>query len=262
MYTTDEIARLLNRQGHAMVSIVGSGGKTTLLFQLLSHFRKQVSTLVSTTTMMYFPEAPIDDVVFLKGSKEPDLALRLPFPEKDSPRTLAIFDHAIGNKVKGVTPETIDDPRLIQRYPLILVESDGAKGKPLKAYAGHEPVIPQQVDLVVVVMGLDGLFAELSDTLVHRASIFSALTGLEPGETVTPEALVRILVHPDGFMKAVPPRARMILMLNKWDTLTRPVDFENFSATVFKQNERIQAVIVAALERHEEIMVYERGQFL
>jgi molybdenum cofactor cytidylyltransferase len=52
---------------------------------------------------------------------------------------------------------------------------------------------------------------------VHRPDLFANLSGLTPGEAVTPEALARVLNHPLGGRKGVPGDARLTLLLNKAD---------------------------------------------
>jgi molybdenum cofactor cytidylyltransferase len=100
----------------------------------------------------------------------------------------------------------------------LLIEADGARRLPLKAPDDHEPSIPGFVDCVVVVAGFSGLGKPLTPEWVHRPKIFSALSGLQPGEIVTPEALVQVITHADGGLKNIPPQACRIALLNQADT--------------------------------------------
>jgi molybdenum cofactor cytidylyltransferase len=56
---------------------------------------------------------------------------------------------------------------------------------------------------------------------VHRPEIFANLSGLEPGETLTVEAVVRVLLHPQGGLKGIPPRARRVALLTQADSVER-----------------------------------------
>ena len=106
----------------------------------------------------------------------------------------------------------------ISRGRLLLVEADGARQKPLKAPAENEPPIPAFVAMVVVVAGMSGLGKPLSAEEVHRPEIFSSLSGLKIGETISGEALVRVLAHRQGGLKNIPRRARHSVLLNQADT--------------------------------------------
>jgi molybdenum cofactor cytidylyltransferase len=100
----------------------------------------------------------------------------------------------------------------------LLIEADGSREKPLKAWAEHEPPIPSFVDFVVQTVGLTALGKPLSDESVHRSELFSKLSGLGPGELITSDALVRVLTHREGGLKNVPVNARRAVLLNQADT--------------------------------------------
>ena len=50
------MAELLGIQKREKLTIIGSGGKTTLLWNLAGHYRKE-AVLVGTTTKIFMPEA-------------------------------------------------------------------------------------------------------------------------------------------------------------------------------------------------------------
>ena len=99
----------------------------------------------------------------------------------------------------------------------VLVESDGAKGLPLKAPAEHEPVIPAETSLVVAVAGLDGLGKPISET-VFRPALYAALLGMDEQHMLVPADLARVLTHPQGQRKCVLPGMRFGIVLNKADS--------------------------------------------
>jgi molybdenum cofactor cytidylyltransferase len=115
----------------------------------------------------------------------------------------------------------------------------------LKAPAAHEPAIPDFVDTVIVVAGLSGLGVPLTEEFVHRPHLFSTLSGLPLNESVTPEALVRVLTHPEGGLKNIPSRARRVVLLNQADT----PELESIGGRMAKTllNE-FDSVIVASLQ--------------
>ncbi len=100
----------------------------------------------------------------------------------------------------------------------LLIEADGSRQLPVKAPAAHEPVIPTFVDTVVVLAGLSALGKPLSPQTVHRPEEFARLSGLSSGDVIDAGALRRVLVHPEGGLKGIPPGARRILLLNQADT--------------------------------------------
>jgi molybdenum cofactor cytidylyltransferase len=100
----------------------------------------------------------------------------------------------------------------------MLIEADGARGKPLKAPSEYEPVIPDIVDTVLVLAGLSGLGKALTDEFVHRPENFARLSRLAIGNRITAEGLLRVLTHPSGGLQNIPSAARRIALLNQADT--------------------------------------------
>jgi probable selenium-dependent hydroxylase accessory protein YqeC len=98
---------------------------------------------------------------------------------------------------------------------LLAIEADGSAMRAFKAPAGHEPAVPPSATLVVVVVGADIFGRPLTEELVHRPERVSALTGLRPGDSITPEAVATVLGHRDGGRKAVPAGARFAALINK-----------------------------------------------
>lgn len=99
----------------------------------------------------------------------------------------------------------------------ILLEADGSRAHPLKAPAQHEPPIPEFSDAVIHVSGLSGIGKLLNDENVHRPEIFSELSGLHMHTKVTADSITKMLKHPDGGLKNIPPGARRIAFLNQAD---------------------------------------------
>jgi molybdenum cofactor cytidylyltransferase len=101
----------------------------------------------------------------------------------------------------------------------LLIEADGSRQKPLKAWADHEPPIPEFVEIVVHVAGMNGLGKHLTDENVHRAEFFSKLGKIKIGDSITPKAVMEVLSHPKNGMKNAPSNAKKILLLNQADNL-------------------------------------------
>jgi molybdenum cofactor cytidylyltransferase len=130
------------------------------------------------------------------------------------------------------------------RVPL-LIEADGSRMRPLKAPAQHEPPIPDFVNLVVVTAGMSAIAKPFSDKIVHRAEIFSNLSGILPGDEITPEAVIKVLCHKSGGLKNIPPNARKVLLLNQADSSTLQKIGNEIAQTALSSYD---SVIVASLK--------------
>ncbi|MFC1997072.1 selenium cofactor biosynthesis protein YqeC [Chloroflexota bacterium] len=197
------------------VAFVGAGGKTTAIFDCA----RQLSGPVLITATAHLAEDQLaladqhffaNDGLLYQLEKEipPGSTLITGFVQGDSKRTLGLSDKLL---------ERIHALANMHQIPL-LVESDGSQQLALKAPADHEPPIPEFVDMVVVVAGLTGLGKPLNSEWVHRPEIFSALSGLQLEEIVTTETIAKVLTHPQGGLKNIPPQARRMVLLNQADT--------------------------------------------
>ena len=117
-------------------------------------------------------------------------------------------------KIRGFSPQTVEAVQSLGLFDWILVEADGAARRPLKAPAEHEPVVPEASSVVLVVAGMWGVGKPLCSQWVFRPERFASLAGLRLQDTIFPEHLFRVLVHPLGPLKASPAQSRNVLFLN------------------------------------------------
>lgn len=124
--------------------VVGAGGKTTLIHQLADQFRKEgKKVFVTTTTHMYIePDTLLTDNVerIIRQLKKTGYAMAgIPRGEK-----IAALPQSVYEAVCAEADE-------------VLVEADGSKCLPIKFPNETEPVIPDNVEKIIVVCGLQAL---------------------------------------------------------------------------------------------------------
>ena len=230
--------RIKTDSSTSRIAVVGAGGKTTALFQLARELTPPV--LVTSTTHFGFWQIPLADQHIV--AEEPDDVEDIP-----ANGVTLLTSPSEGDRTPPLHPLVLKDVEKLARKKNIpiLIECDGSRGLPLKAPAEHEPPIPDFVDTVIVVAGLSGLGQPLDESHLHRPLLFSALSGLDPGKPVTPESVVRVLLHPSGGLKNFPSGARRVCLLNQADT-------PELQATAQQMSESLLAgydsVIIASLK--------------
>jgi len=110
------------------------------------------------------------------------------------------------------------------------------------------------VEQVVHVVGLGGLGKSLNNENVHRPEIFSQLAGVQINEIITPSILKRVLTHPQGGLKNIPPKARRVIMLNQADTPELQSAAHGMAHDLLSQ---FHSVVVASLEQEKIFAVQE-----
>jgi len=223
--------------GTRIIAIVGAGGKTAALFSLAESLVAQgVSVALTTTTQIRdpryetgrrFDRVLIDASLMVAGTPIPDA-----FAGSSGPVAFAGEPFASGGitvvagativegaKLQGIHPEKV---RLLAgSFGAVLVEADGAKHLPVKAPAGHEPVVPEAASVVLGIIGLDCLGKPMDGRTVHRPELFGELVGCAVGQAIEARHLASLARSERGLFKGGPPKAAKVLVFNKADVLER-----------------------------------------
>jgi len=213
---TSSIIGALCLSSRELIALVGGGGKSSLMRVFVEEAgitgRKAIAT---TTTKVRSAEAEgIGSVVYWDDE---DVSFQKVFGQ--GPGLFIGREGVEGGKIGGIHPEAAD--RLFSKVPMdfLIVEADGAAGRPLKAPAAHEPVIPSSTTVVVAVIGLEALGKPVSGDLVSRMERFEAVTGLKPGEIISRESILPLFFLETGLFKNCPAGARRVVVLNKIDLM-------------------------------------------
>lgn len=200
-----------------LFATVGGGGKTTILFALAEEAAAAsgaaFSVITTTTKMTVPPEARRLPLVL--GANEAFRAGALEdVHRRGLPAAVAGSGRGDRERVLGVDPEW---PRRALGLPgveFVGVEADGSAGRPFKAPAEHEPVIPAGADAVAAVVGVQVLGRRLDDGSVHRPERVRALSGCAADAEITPALIAEVLAHADGGRKGVPAGAAFMVAVS------------------------------------------------
>jgi probable selenium-dependent hydroxylase accessory protein YqeC len=202
-----------------VISLVGAGGKTSLMYRLARELSTAGDTVLTTTTTKIFKPSTDQSFGVIISESVNDILDRAKNLLKKQRHITAGADWAAEkNKLIGFSPEFIKRLWMAELFQWIIVEADGAAGRPIKVPAAHEPVIPDCTRCLVGLVGLNGVGKPLNEQLVFRHEKFGEITGLIPGAYVSEEAIVNVLMHKNGIFKGTPPEVVRIAFLNQADT--------------------------------------------
>lgn len=238
------------------LALVGAEGKTTALFALARSITGVYHQPVIVTTTTRLPVAQSRQAnVMLSVQTRSDLQAL-----KDSQLQGVVFLHSAlveSQFLAGPPMELL--PEIIAWCSssgiTLLIEADSARGLPVKAPDVHEPAIPPHVDGVCVVAGLSALGKPLTAENVHQPGLFSALSGLPLGQVISWDGLLRVLCHPQGGLKGIPPQARKFLLLNQADSIGQEFPLEDQITGVL---ESYDTVLLASLKNSQLCAAYPR----
>lgn len=139
-----------------IISVIGAGGKTTLLHHLAEGYRRKgLRVLVTTTThMLIEADTDLSCDSFVIGHKLETDGYCMAGARCEEPKKICALPHQVLEDLYAVAD-------------IVLIEADGAKHHSLKYPAAHEPVIVPETTEVILLMGLWEL-GRLAETVVYR----------------------------------------------------------------------------------------------
>ncbi len=185
-----------------VISIVGAGGKTSLMYCLGEMYReKNMNVLMTTTTHIYKPKR------YSYASDKEQL-------EKIWSRgEIAVM----GKPCEDNKLTRLDDmEEYISMSDIAIVEADGAKGMPCKVPYDHEPVILEQSDMVIGVVGIDALDRPIKEAC-YGSKNAAELLDTDEDHILTEEDIANILSSEKGTMKNTGNK-KYYAVINKCDT--------------------------------------------
>ncbi len=245
----DSLAEALDIGIREVISIVGAGGKTTLMFRLAKELSLRGKKVITTTTTKILePAMGETDSLFVDSDEERIKDFVKGHLGRYNPITLA-SERLESGKLKGVSAGLIDELWRSHEIDAMIIEADGAAGRPVKAPREHEPVIPTKTTLVVAILGVDGLEMKLSEKNVFQAERISGITGVPMGERLTDEAMAILATHPEGIFKGTPSWSRVVVFLNKVDILNGIAKAKGIAHKILdKKHKQIERIVLGQLK--------------
>ena len=172
------------------ISVIGSGGKTTLLRYLSG--RLPGTVILTTSTHIYpFPGIPLVETGEKDSGKSPDRILAEIREALSRSRVICLGRPEPSGKLASPA-DIVPFELLLPEADHVLIEADGAAGRPLKAHRPWEPVIPACSAMTVCVVGASGIGKPVSQAC-HCPELFASLAGISPGSLVEPEHIAAVV---------------------------------------------------------------------
>jgi probable selenium-dependent hydroxylase accessory protein YqeC len=204
---------------NTLVNFVGGGGKTALIHRLMDECSTRGTVLYTTTTRIH-PPKPSEGLVVISSDNLPLLRMmveRIGSNCPGRPYKLVVTRHFMDpDLLQGVPPDF--DTSLDRRaFPILLNEADGSARYSIKLPREGEPVLMENADYLVPVIGIDCLNQPLGPKVVFRFQNFADRFSLRAGELMTIELAAGILMHKWGVCKDWKSGATIIPFINKVD---------------------------------------------
>lgn len=222
-----------------IISVVGAGGKTTVVGRLAREYGEENQKVIITTTTHM--KAPADGRFLARPDME-QFAWML-----KTQKTVIMGEPAEDGKIKGFPLAFLEAVRILG-IPMI-IEADGARGLPCKVPSAHEPALWEKTMVLIGVAGLDAVGRPIKE-VCHRPESAARLLGKEMDDMLEPRDIVTIGSSSAGLRKAMDPFMKFYIILNKADTKERLSTGEEI-ARLFREQNFHQVLVTADLLRRE-----------
>ena len=218
MTVSEDVVSELSRyiKSPALISITGGGGKTTLMFALARSMSARGARVVVSTTTKIFVPSRYEGGRLIVGL--PDIRELGELLGREGILTLG--SSLKDGKLIGSAPEAVDRIYSSGVADCVIVESDGARGMPFKAYESYEPVIPLMTTFHIAVVGAEIFKEPMTDANTFRAELLRERWGAQDSAQLPFELIVKLLESDSEYLKSSPPSALRALVINKSDLLS------------------------------------------
>lgn len=219
------IKEFIGIKDREVISIVGAGGKTSLMYAIGKELGYE-KVLLSTTTKVLPPKDGDVDFYGIGQGFYLDIINTM---EKGS----FLFSKSLTKEGKLDSVCEKDIVRFKEDFNYIILESDGSKRKPLKGWKDNEPVVSKETTITIGVLDITVINKVINEDLVHRLTEFLKISHSKEEEILNLKHIVNMIFNEKGLFKD--SKGRKILFINK---VEREEDFENTNEIIEKIIER------------------------
>ena len=213
------LMRAFNIKNKDIITIVGAGGKTSLMFSASSLLRKDYKVLVTTTTNIYVPDfgaVKFDGLYQVDDNNIKEFESTI----KNYKNGVYVVGSKIINnsnkpKLKGLSFEMLD--KIVPYFDIVIIEGDGSKEKPLKGWKDSEPVVYDKTNKTIGVVDIKSIGLDINEDNIHRLDRFLNIINDENSQRVKIEHLKNIVLNKNGLFKV--SKGERVLFINKAENI-------------------------------------------
>jgi probable selenium-dependent hydroxylase accessory protein YqeC len=207
------LSELIDIPHYSLISIVGAGGKTTTMYTLASELaRHGYHVVTTTTTNISLPSHGETDTLIV--ASETPILLKLISAARVQHRRITVAGRVIGaGKLAGLQPNQPYELLTKSGANVVIVEADGARHNMIKAPAEHEPVVPPQTNVALLMISAEAINQPLSGEIAHRPEHLAAVLGISQGDILTPALVAQLIISEQGGMKNIPEQAKVYTLI-------------------------------------------------
>ncbi|HJG95917.1 MAG TPA: putative selenium-dependent hydroxylase accessory protein YqeC [Romboutsia timonensis] len=215
-----------------IITIIGAGGKTSLMFSASSLLRNDYKVLVTTTTHIYVPDNNLYDKIIMLTHFENENYNNILQNNKNG--VYVIGSHIVNNsKIKGLTFDMLD--KITPYFDVVIIEGDGSKEKSLKGWNDNEPVIYPKTTKTIGIVDISSIGIDINEENIHRVDKFLDIINDYSNNKVNIEHLEKLILNKNGLFKFY--KGEKILFINKVEDINKRKNALNIIKDIKNENQ-------------------------
>jgi len=204
---------LIDLPTYPLVAIVGAGGKTTTMYTLAGELAQRGKRVITTTTTQIFYPEPGETDALIVAADTPILLQNIRAAWQHQQRITVAGTFLRTDKLAGLQLEQPYELLMTSGADVVIVEADGARHRMIKAPAEHEPLIPLQTNVALLMISAEAFNQPLSAEIAHRPEHIARVTGISQGDILSPAVIARLITSEQGALKHIPKTASVYLLI-------------------------------------------------
>ena len=211
---SQKLRPLMDISAGDMVCVMGAGGKATLMKRLIQEMLGEpFPVIITSTTNLH--ALGVEDAPPILLSEEGRAELQSVAQDWSGRGAVVWVEKKLPqNMFRGLEARQVEALRASGFHGVMVVKTDGARKRLIKAPGPGEPVIPAGTTHCVLVLGLAAIGRRADERIVHRTEKVRAIAGLEAGDVIGAHHLAKLASHPESYPSRFPKGAKRILYLS------------------------------------------------
>ena len=238
-----------------IISLVGAGGKTSLLVQLGYELRDDGwRVLATTSTRIAVQQLRLVPNALQVNNNWDEISEAL-----NVYGFVFLYDQIIDDKVTGIPANLISTLVDSVDSDVLIIEADGARKLPFKAPKEHEPVISAESSLVIPIASVSAIGKPLDAEHVYHPQAMIDTFGYYEGHSIYPSWIADVMSHPDLGLKGIPKNARVIGLLNQTPAKGYLRGRARAMARIMLRSKRYSGIAIGNLRSEQQIYEVQRA---
>lgn len=187
-----------------IITVVGAGGKTSLINYIANKYKDSSKILLTTTTKIYVPSKDLYKYIYMLDENEKiDIHAGL---------GIIVIGKSINKEKKIIGLDFDNIKHLTPKFDLILIEGDGSKKKKLKGWNDAEPSVYPKSTKTIGILDITSYDMPINDENIHRLKEFKEIIK-NNNSNVDINNFIDIILNENGLFKNA--YGEKILFINK-----------------------------------------------